>query len=119
MCHLLIYASFALEKDSFAAMNLFLAANLRLHLCLLGLCYGEAFPLQWRTASSRQSYSFCDEVDDVVFLDLSFVVAKHSFVVANRGEQIAADQQLPLHLISSITLLYFPSNSAKHKQMED
>ena len=32
------------------------------------------------------------------------------------GEQTVAAQQLPIHLISSITLLYFPSNLAKHKQ---
>ena len=35
------------------------------------------------------------------------------------GEQTAAAQQLPIHLISSITLLDFPSNLDKHKQMWD
>ena len=53
-----------------------------------------------------------------VFLDLSLVVLKHSFVVANlfaAASKTATDQQLPLYLISSITLLDFHSNPAKHK----
>ena len=66
-----------------------------------------------------------DEPEDALFLDLSFGVAKNSFVVANlfalakRSKKTTADQQLPFHLISSITLLDFPSNIAKHKQMGD
>ena len=71
-------------------------------LFFLGLCCGEAFfrsgelfrqgesiPSLWQTSSLR------------------------------RGEQTAAAQQLSLHFISSITLLDFPSNFTKHKQMED
>ena len=52
-------------------------------------------------------------------------MAKNSFVVANlfalakRNKKTTVDQQLPFHLISSITLLDFPSNIAKHEQMGD
>ena len=60
------------------------------------------------------------EPEASVFLDLSFVVVKHSFAVANLFVATSnVDQQLPLHLISSITLLDLPSNLAKFKQMGD
>ena len=36
-----------------------------------------------------------------------------------RDKQLVAAQQFPLHLISSITLLFFPSNPVKHKKMGD
>ena len=64
---LLIYAPFAVEKDSFAV------ANPRLYFGFLGLRCGEAFPSQRQT----------------------------------------------LHLISCITLLYFPSNLVKHEKIGD
>ena len=65
----------------------------------------------------------------VVILGFSFTVAKLSFTVANSFavvntilrcvEQIAVDQQITPKLVSSITLLDFPSNFEKHKKMGD
>ena len=55
-----------------------------------------------------------------IILGLSFAVVRHSFVVANCFV-VASSYKLatPRNLISSITLLDFPSIPAKHKKMGD
>ena len=59
----------------------------------------------------------------VVILGFNFAMVKLFFAATNTvlrcSEQTSDDQQIPSNLVSSITLLDFPSNSVKHKKMGD
>ena len=87
--------------------------------------HNNLFSLLWRVLAFTTASSILHrgEPKAAIFLDLSFVVAKHSFAVANisaaANQYVSTNQQLHLKLTSSIILLDFPSKPAKHKQMGD